>query len=141
MGTRSLTIVEDEDGKECLVMYRQMDGYPAGHGAGLVEGFGNTKICNGIPVGRDNSNYANGMSCLAAQVVAYFKKGIGGIYLYPSGSRGMDEEYIYVLYPKNNFDGDEKILCLKVISVGWKEPDTILFDGAISAACQSEIFK
>ena len=35
MGTRSLTVVKEEE-NELLVMYRQMDGYPSGHGQDLA---------------------------------------------------------------------------------------------------------
>ena len=37
MGTRSLTFVYDENGAKILNMYRQMDGYPSGHGKELAE--------------------------------------------------------------------------------------------------------
>lgn len=38
MGTRSLTVFIDEhNDKEIVVMYRQMDGYPEGHGQDLVD--------------------------------------------------------------------------------------------------------
>jgi hypothetical protein len=38
---------------------------------------------------------ANGIEDLAALVVAEFKAGPGGIYLFPSGSRDHDEDYRY----------------------------------------------
>jgi hypothetical protein len=99
MGTRSLTIFKDEySNKEIVVMYRQMDGYPQGHGLELWEKFGDFVIGNGIRLGVDNSKFANGMSCFAAQVVAYFKEGAGGFYLHPAGTRNMDEEYIYTFF-------------------------------------------
>ena len=71
MGTRSLTFVYD--GKEPMInMYRQYDGYPSGHGSNLAE-FLNSfdAIVNGISVG-DNRKIANGMGCLAAQLIAHF---------------------------------------------------------------------
>lgn len=79
-----------------MVMYSQFDGYPAGHGKDLKERFGNYEIVNGL--GRDSSQVANGMGCLAAQVVAYFKDGPGGIYVYAAGTRDAGAEYIYTLY-------------------------------------------
>jgi hypothetical protein len=70
------------------------------------------------------------MSCLAAQIVAHFKKELGGIYLQPSGSRGFDEEFIYYLYPRSR--ENEITLCLRVLSVGLNENDKeVLFDGDI----------
>lgn len=101
MGTRSLTIVNDyglkrrEDG-EIVVMYRQYDGYPDGHGSELAEFLDGLKIVNGIGANTPEKA-ANGMDCLAAQIVAHFKKDIGGFYLYPSGTRAAGEEYIYLI--------------------------------------------
>jgi hypothetical protein len=131
MGTRSLTVVAETDGGvENLVMYRQMDGYPEGHGAELLERFADTKICNGYGIEQDTGKWANGMSCLAAQIVAHFKKELGGIYLQPSGSRDFDEEFIYYLYPRSR--ENEITLCLRVLSVGLNENDKeVLFDGDI----------
>ena len=37
MGTRSLTTFLEEDGTEIAVLYRQMDGYPTGHGQDLKD--------------------------------------------------------------------------------------------------------
>jgi hypothetical protein len=74
MGTRSLTYVYEGKKEDWVLpfvcMYRQFDGYPTGHGAELAEFLNSGKI-------------ANGMNCLAAQLVANFKKDSGGIYLYP----------------------------------------------------------
>lgn len=97
MGTRCLTIVHDDDEKQTPIvcMYRQFDGYPDGHGKELTEFLKDMVIVNGI--GRDSAGKkaANGMGCLAAQLVAHFKEGIGGFYLYPPDTRDVDEEYIY----------------------------------------------
>lgn len=97
MGTRSLTIVKDENEKEIGVMYRQYDGYLEGHGLELAEKFGDFKIVNGIMVGADTSKMANGMGCLFAQIIAYFKDGIGGVYLYPPLTRDVWEEFTYII--------------------------------------------
>jgi hypothetical protein len=91
MGTRSLTKVYDE-GEIVLVMYRQMDGYPSGHGAELARFLDGLTIVNGIGINTP-AKAANGMGCLAAQIVAHFKDGIGGIYLMPADAG--DEEYVY----------------------------------------------
>ena len=97
MGTRSLTVFNDEGGTEICVLYRQMDGYPTGHGTdlkGFLDGF---EVVNGI--GADlPEKCANGMGCLAAQVIAHFKQGIGNFYLHPAGTRDCGEEYIYTVY-------------------------------------------
>ena len=98
MGTRSLTVVK-EDGKDVCVLYRQMDGYPSGHGVELCIFLKGMRITNGIS--GDSTNTANGMGCLAAQMVYHFKDGIGQFYLYPSGTRDVWEEYIYIVENKN----------------------------------------
>jgi hypothetical protein len=74
MGTRSLTYVYEGKKEDWVLpfvcMYRQFDGYPTGHGAELAEFLNSGKV-------------ANGMNCLAAQLIVNFKKDTGGIYLYP----------------------------------------------------------
>lgn len=98
MGTRSLTFVYNDD-EPVMCMYRQFDGYPSGHGSELAD-FLNSfdAIVNGIPVG-DNRNLANGMGCLAAQLVANFKTDVGGIYLYPTRlEQECGQEYEYHVY-------------------------------------------
>jgi hypothetical protein len=96
MGTRSLTVFKDDDGEEIGVMYRQMDGYPEGHGKELAEMLSGMKMVNGLSIDQP-AKLANGMPCLAAQIVAHFKEGPGGIYLYPAGTRDCGEEYIYTV--------------------------------------------
>ena len=96
MGTRCLTVFKEEDGTEIAVLYRQMDGYPDGHGKELADFLEGKTIINGYS-GESLGTAFNGMHCLAAAVVAHFKDGIGSFYLYPAGTRGMDEEYIYTV--------------------------------------------
>lgn len=83
MGTRHLTFVYGESDTVMLCMYGQWDGYPSGHGADLAQ-FLNSfdEIVNGVPLG-DKRRLANGMGCLAAQLVAHFKKDVGGFYIHP----------------------------------------------------------
>jgi hypothetical protein len=97
MGTRSLTIVLEKDStNECMVLYRQFDGYPDGHGQELIDFIKDIEMVNGIGCG-PKRHIANGMHCLAAQIVAHFKTEAGQFYLYPSGTRDLCEEYIYYL--------------------------------------------
>jgi hypothetical protein len=58
-------------------------------------------IINGIGGDAKEGTHANGMSCLTAQVIAHFKNefGIGGVYIYPAGTRDAGEEYIYTVSP------------------------------------------
>jgi len=98
MGTRSETIVKDDEGKILVRMYRQYDGYISGHGQDLREAFGHTIIINGIG-SEHKGDYANGMGCLAAQLIAHFKETIGGIYIErPYAKRSQD--YTYEIMPK-----------------------------------------
>lgn len=108
MGTRCLTVVKDEDGKECLVMYRQMDGYPDGHGRELEEFLKGKKMVNGI--GMNPKNIFNGMGCLAGQIVSHFKGEVAGnFYLYPSGTRDVGEEYVYIVTAKEGEEAKVKV--------------------------------
>ncbi|MBV5340260.1 MAG: hypothetical protein J0665_12005 [Deltaproteobacteria bacterium] len=101
MGTRSLTVFTDEEGTEIGVMYRQLDGYPEGHGKELAEMLSGIRMVNGLPI-RNPGKVANGMGCLAAQIVAHFKDGAGGIYLFPAGSRNCGEDYTYLVTGDTN---------------------------------------
>ena len=102
MGTRSLTRVfekwEDTKGKEqrqpIVCMYRQYDGYISGHGHELAQFLEPFTIVNGI--GLDNKRkIANGMGCLAAQLIAHFKDCPGNIYLYSTDAKDCWQEYEY----------------------------------------------
>jgi hypothetical protein len=97
MGTRCLTVFKEEDGTEIAVLYRQHDGYPDGHGQELADFLAGKVIINGIGGDATKDTAFNGMHCLAASVIAHFKDDIGSFYLYPAGTRGMDEEYIYTV--------------------------------------------
>lgn len=93
MGTRSLTFVYDEDGRKIINMYRQYDGYPSGHGKDLAEFLEPITMVNGI--GATDNKIANGSGCLAAQLVAHFKDGPGGIYLAPTTEVDCGQDYEY----------------------------------------------
>jgi hypothetical protein len=118
MGTRSLTFVYDDYNDTAFInMYRQFDGYPEGHGAELAE-FLNSfdDIVNGIPVG-DKRKLANGMGCLAAQMIAHFKTEVGNFYLYPVTVKDCGQDYEYHVH-KNRVvvkDGD-----LTIFNDSWK---------------------
>ena len=105
MTTRSLTRVLDREGNELINIYRQMDGYPEGHGVDLAKFLRDITMVNGLD---DTSNVANGMECLAAQLITHLKNGPGGIYLYPESvvDAGQDYEYVISQNPKT---GDLKL--------------------------------
>jgi L-2-hydroxyglutarate oxidase LhgO len=101
MSTRSTTVFISrfrdngtnvvKDTKVCKI-YRQMDGYPEGHGMDMA-GFLNTgELVNGIGLGADKRQF-NGMGCLAASVIAHLKKGSGGIYMIPVSQGGQEYNY------------------------------------------------
>jgi len=92
----------DEEGEEIVVMYRQFDGYPTGHGQDLANFLARFKIVNGMSLKETPGRCANGAACLAAQVVEHFKtdSGVGGIYLHTAGTRDCGEEYLYEVQPK-----------------------------------------
>jgi len=94
MGTRSLTFVYEEafnpgdEPQPIINLYRQYDGYPTGHGAELAEFLSTVK--------------SNGMSCLAAQLVANFKDGPGQFYLYPVTAKDCGQDYEYHIYQQQD---------------------------------------
>ena len=96
MGTRALTFVYDGD-KPIANLYRQYDGYPTGHGAELAQFLSEFHITNGISSG-ETRRTANGMGCLAAQVVAHFKDSVGGFYIHSVDSTECGQDYEYHVY-------------------------------------------
>ena len=138
MATRSLTIVKESlslSTNELVVIYKQTDGYPEGMGMKLANFLEGYKIINGIPPNPDPKS-ANGMNCLAAQLVAELTNGIGKIYLYPSRTRNICEEYIYYIYL-----GTNNTLRIRTVETYHKtDPKTseqvivekVIFDGTLS---------
>ena len=129
MGTRSLTtFIDNFDDEEIVVMYRQMDGYPEGHGKELVNFLMDIRIVNGIGLERPKK-IANGISCLAAQTVSYFKQDdVGHIYLHKAGTRGTGEEYIYTIYVHRCIEKTNDMLKVRVHKV-YDNKD--IFDGTV----------
>ena len=111
MGTRSNTVVYDDEvyegvvydelnrygqAVEILNLYRQHDGYVEGHGAELVAFLEPITIVNGITTGM--TNIANGSGCLAAQMVAHFKKKVGDFYIMHPLGEEMQNDFTYKIY-------------------------------------------
>lgn len=111
MGTRSLTFVYDGD-VPVINIYRQYDGYPSGHGHELAQFLDSKTLVNGY--GEQNSVEANGMGCLAAQLIVQLKHGVGGIYIYPISSTDCFQEYEYHVY-------EDKVIV--------KDPTAVIFEG------------
>ena len=113
MGTRSLTFVYEGE-KPIVNMYRQFDGYPSGHGVELAEFLTSfDAITNGISLG-ENRKTANGMGCLAAQMIVNFKNGVGGFYIYSVDSTDCWQDYEYHVY-------ENKVVV--------KNPSEVIFEG------------
>ena len=111
MGTRSLTFVYDGD-VPVINIYRQYDGYPSGHGHELAQFLDSKTLVNGY--GEQNSVEANGMGCLAAQLIVQLKHGVGGIYIYPISSTDCWQDYEYHVY-------EDKVIV--------KDPTAVIFEG------------
>ena len=132
MGTRStFRVIETWKGPEdklkqnkIALMYVQFDGYPEGHPMETAEWLSTGQMVNGI--GMDHKGLIfNGAGCLAAQLVAKYKDGPGGAYLYPMAHRGHSgEDYLYDII----VDFDTKSIRFKAFENYGKRPKKI-FDG------------
>ncbi len=125
MGTRCLTVLNNNKGKEIAVLYRQSDGYPDGHGVELAKFLSGHHLCNGISQHDTADNAFNGMDDCAARVVSHFKGGqIGQFYLHAAGTRDVGEEYIYTV-SKGSGDG----LVLRCVDRYRAEKNRVLYEG------------
>lgn len=131
MGTRSLTAIQ-ENGREIALIYRQFDGYPTGMGADIKRVLKNIRLVNGF-TGTEKTPVANGMGCLAAQLVKGIKEGLGNVYLYSPGMRDCGEEYVYTLYTggrkQKNPHREGQVVYLRVYATYSKRT---LYDGPLS---------
>lgn len=99
MGTRArINVIEDD--KVLVSIYRQYDGYPEGLGQKVADFLRDITIVNGLS--GDTTNQANGMGCLAAQLIKYLKDGVGSVYIRSTGPESQGEEYIYTVYQEGN---------------------------------------
>ena len=130
MGTRSLTrfITQHDDEKFVITcVYRQYDGYPQGHGKELADFLNSGVMVNGF--GQSEQKQFNGIGCLAAQFIAEFKKGVGGIYIHEPNSNDCGEEFVYEViykYPKGFGKVDEDSLTMSCYDVYKKQT---IFEG------------
>ncbi len=123
MGTRAITTVKDHDNKTLVVLYRQSDGYQDCHGKELKEFLLSKILVNGIL--EYSGNIANGMGCLAAQLVASLKDEVGLHYIYPEGVADGWVDFSYTIYPTDM--SSNSTFSIKVESYG-----DVLFDGLVS---------
>ena len=111
MSTRSLTFVKDDTNHVVMNMYRQRDGYPSGLGTELYEFLKDIEMANGISPGSEK--IANGAGCLAAQIVAHFKDGPGGVYLHHPSSTDCGQDYEY------HITADTSGITVEVMEAAW----------------------
>lgn len=123
MGTRSLTFVTEDGRMPIVCMYCQFDGYPSGHGRDLFDFLAPIQMVNGIS--GDVEHIANGAGCLAAQLVAHFKDGPGGVYLHhPAKHTDYGQEYEYWV------DASDKEITVSVYSPKFGK-NNLLFQGDV----------
>lgn len=135
MGTRSLTYFFADDKPFCA-FYRQMDGYPEGHGVELGEILAPVTLVNGYQMNMTAGEFANGPGCLAAQVIQRLKEehGIGGIYMItpnPEDHKEGWQEYEYHVHINTVGEGftAKYVGSIEVVSVGSDENTTIFSGG------------
>ncbi len=99
MGTRSVTKIHvgDKNSDVLVAIYQQLDGYFEGVGEKLQNFLDGYAIVNGIGINTPKKS-ANGMGCLAAQLVKYLKDRIGGTYI---TTKDDVEDYVYDIYLRN----------------------------------------
>lgn len=118
MSTRSI-IEFHIDGEPLVAVYQQSDGYPDSVGLELYDFLKDVTVVNGISFGQDGK-IANGVPCLAAQFIAEFKDGVGGLYIDALGQR---EEYNYIVDAP--FEGGDMTITV------WDEGGELLFEGSV----------
>jgi hypothetical protein len=132
MGTRALTFVYE--GETAIInLYRQYDGYPTGHGAELAQFLDGFKIVNGLGPATPTRT-ANGMGCLAAQLVSHFKGNEAGqFYLHSPQTVECGQDYEYHVYQK------DKELRVRITNRGcnlfgltMSDTNESLFDGTVA---------
>tara|TARA_R100000773_G_C4205843_1_gene106782 strand:+ start:159 stop:590 length:432 start_codon:yes stop_codon:yes gene_type:complete len=114
MATRALiNIVQRQEGRSFsdtlkpsaihTQLHKQHDGHPSGLGVTLANYLQDYDIRNGIPNNYTGfqSPIANGIGCLAAQLVCYLKDKPGDIYLQPPQDKGW-EDYVYYVWVKED---------------------------------------
>lgn len=135
MGTRCITVIEDEDGNELCRIFRKFDGYPAVHGEALVS-FLNRGVVTELLHNLDDSSWL-GMGDVATSLVAFLKSysSVGGknawrapissgnqIALMPVGTKDIGEAYIYTV----SYQGNKKNVEVRVVDLATKSVEILL---------------
>jgi hypothetical protein len=138
MGTACLTVVLNKEEQEIVWVYVPQDGYPASFGRILADLLSGITIVDGLPAQQTDPNImsvidelptiANGLECLAAEIVKYLKEEPGYVYLYPPGTKGLYVAYTYVVTGQFG-EGP----CVRVYDDYYKSEEAeLLFDGPAS---------
>lgn len=98
MGTKALIRVFDEENHLLLGIYQHSDGYLSGLGRKLAEFLENIKFEGYSFEERVVGKAANGMGCLAAQIVAYLKDDWGHVYIVPPSLAEHDSQATHYCY-------------------------------------------
>jgi len=127
MGTRSTTHILDENGNRLLCIYQQFDGYiEGGVGEKLIRLLEDRVVVNGYTMDDKERRNFNGMSCLAADVVAHFKDGIGGAYI-----QALDEDYVGSYDYTISCIGDGKDSKPQRLKIKMQSYGEVIYDGLI----------
>tara|TARA_B100000287_G_scaffold336199_1_gene321873 strand:+ start:541 stop:999 length:459 start_codon:yes stop_codon:yes gene_type:complete len=132
MSTHALIIISNDDADTLRMsnsydfasIYIHFDGYPQGVGTELAEHLAGYRITHGIS--GDTEKTANGMECLAAQVVSNLKEFVGNVYLTLHNDSFDDAgvDYLYFISPAPDTDGIN-------IRVEARTLGEVLFDGPV----------
>ena len=127
MGTRSTTTILDEKGNRLLCIYQQFDGYiEGGVGEKLIRLLEDRVVVNGYTMEDKERRNFNGMSCLAAEVVAHFKDGIGGAYI-----QSLDEGYVGSYDYTISCIGDGKDSKPQRLKIKMQSYGDVVYDGLV----------
>ena len=122
MGTRSLTHIKDDNDNTLVTIYRQYDVYPTGMGQDLKDILAPKRLGNGVGGGATLENFANGMGCAAAAVIAALKDDVGNVYIQTPDATDCWEEYVYTIRPM------DETFSITVYSVYGER---VLYEGSI----------
>lgn len=140
MSTHALIIISNDDADTLRLtnshdyasIYIHFDGYPQGVGTELAEHLAGYRITHGIS--GDTEKTANGMECLAAQVVGNLKEFVGNVYLTLNNDSFDDAgvDYLYFISPApetpDNNQGGRINIRVEARTLG-----EVLYDGPVDA--------
>ena len=100
MSTKAILIIK-ENSNTLVTIYKHWDGYiKDGFGENIYNFLKDKKIVDSIS-NRDSEQF-NGMGCLAASLIAHFKKGPGDVYIERNDLEDYGADYIYELNFEKN---------------------------------------